>query len=63
MSSLTGDATLVGEWASHMFSAIPSLNTIEEHERYPSRLAHPSGTLGPVGGIGKEVIIVALGEH
>jgi hypothetical protein len=62
LSSPTGDATHVGEWANHTFTAIPSLNTIEEHEPYPSRISHPSGTLGPVGGIGEEVIIVAFGE-
>jgi len=45
------------------FSAIPNLNTIEEREQYPSQLARPSGTLGPVGGVGEEVIIVAFGEQ
>ena len=63
LSSLTGDATHVGEWANHTFSAIPSLNTIEERGQYPSQLARPSGTLGPVGGVGEEVIIVAFGEQ
>ena len=60
--SLTGDATHVSEWANHTFAVIPSLNTIEEHERYLSSIAHPSGTLGPIGGIGEEVIIVTFGE-
>ena len=50
LSSRTGDVTHVGECqANHTFTAIPSLNTIEEDERYP-------------GGIGEEFIIVAFSE-
>lgn len=58
--SLTGDATHVGKWASYMFNANHSLNTLEEHKQYPSQLARPLGTMDTVG---EKAIIVVSDEQ
>jgi hypothetical protein len=63
LSSPTGDATRVGEWASYTFNAIYSLNTLEEHERYPSQLARPSGNMNTLGGVGEISLIVVADEQ